>query len=384
MAISTPDHLPQSGTGCDVSTGSTPVPHGHLSAAPASVEETGVLVDGADTAVPDTLTDAERQRNAETRANASSASTRANYASQLAIFMDWCNARGLSALAAAPETVETYLNDRADGCIIPRPVKERRQLRLVQLKPAKPPTLRLARAAIAKAHRLANLPDPTQGSPNVAEALKGLTRRYAVAGGRARQATALTAENLAAIRAVATTPRRGRFGRDETPAEALRRGQTDIALCSLMRDGLLRRSEAAALTWTDVEAWPDGTGRIYLGVSKGDQEGDGTTLFLSRGTMRALRAIHHGAPEGARVFDLCPHQIGRRIQAACREAGLYGHYSGHSPRVGMARDLARIGAELPALMTAGRWKSSAMPARYTAAEQAGRGAVARYYEDQEG
>ena len=184
------------------------------------------------------------------------------------------------------------------------------------------------------------------------------------------------------LASVATTPRRGRFGRDETTTEALRRGQTDVALCSLMRDGLLRRSEAAALTWTDVEAWPDGTGRIYLGVSKGDQERDGTTLFLSRGTMRALRAIRLGATEGARVFDLSAHQIARRIHAACEAAGLYGHYSGHSPRVGTARDLVRAGAELPELMTAGRWKSSAMPDRYTAAEQAGRGAVAKYYEHQ--
>ena len=339
-----------------------------------------IIVSGADTTPA--LTADERRRNAETRANATSASTRANYGSQLAIFVDWCNVRGLSALPAAPETVETYLNDRAAGCIVPRPAKESSQLRLVQLKPAKPPTLRLARAAIAKAHRLANLPDQTQGAEVVAETLRGLTRRFAQAGGRTRQASALTAENLAAVRAVAMKPRRGRFGRDETRVEAMKRGRVDVALVSLMRDGLLRRSEAAALTWGDVEEWPDGTGRLWLGVSKTDQEGDGATLFVSRTTMRALRAIRLGATEGARVFDLSAHQIARRIHAACEAAGLYGHYSGHSPRVGMARDLVRAGAELPELMTAGRWKSSAMPARYTAAEQAGRGAVAKYYENQ--
>ena len=181
MAISTPGHRPPSVTGCDVSTGYTPVPHGHLSPAPTPVGELGVLVDGADAPVPDTLTDAERSRNAETRAN---------YASQLAISMDSCNARCLSVLPAAPETVETYLNDRAEGWVIPRPVKGRDDLRLVQLKPAKPPTLRLARAAIAKAHRLANLPDPTQGSSDVAEALKGLTRRYAFMSWRLAPSTA--------------------------------------------------------------------------------------------------------------------------------------------------------------------------------------------------
>ena len=180
------------------------------------------------------------------------------------------------------------------------------------------------------------------------------------------------------------TPRRGRFGRDETVWEATRRGRVDVALVSPMRDGLLRRSEAAALTWGDVEEWPDGTGRLCLGVSKTDQEGYGATLFVSQTTVRALSANRHGAPDGVRVFQLSAHQIARRISAAYAAAGLRGHYSGHSPRTGMARDLARDGAELSALMTAGRWKTSAMPARYTAAEQAGRGAVARYYEKQKG
>ena len=51
----------------------------------------------------------------------------------------------------------------------------------------------------------------------------------------------------------------------------------------------------------------------------------------------------------------------RRAQAA----GLGKGFSGHSGRVGMAQDLAATGVELPALMTAGRWKSAKMPARYT-------------------
>ena len=48
-------------------------------------------------------------------------------------------------------------------------------------------------------------------------------------------------------------------------------------------------------------------------------------------------------------------------------------------RVGMAQDLVKNGVELPALMTAGRWKSAKMPARYTERQAADRGAVARYY-----
>ena len=50
----------------------------------------------------------------------------------------------------------------------------------------------------------------------------------------------------------------------------------------------------------------------------------------------------------------------------------------------MAQDLVKSGVELPALMTAGRWKSSKMPARYTERQAAGRGAVARYYQESGG
>ena len=77
----------------------------------------------------------------------------------------------------------------------------------------------------------------------------------------------------------------------------------------------------------------------------------------------------------APVFGLSASQIGRRVKAAAKAASLVGweSFSGHSGRVGMAQDLAASGVELPELMTAGRWKSSKMPARYTERQSAGRG-----------
>ena len=86
----------------------------------------------------------------------------------------------------------------------------------------------------------------------------------------------------------------------------------------------------------------------------------------------------------ARVFELSASQIGRRIDAAAKAAGLGEGFTGHLGRVGMAQDLAASGVELPELMTAGRWKSSRMPARYTERQTAGRGAVARYYQGRGG
>ena len=95
--------------------------------------------------------------------------------------------------------------------------------------------------------------------------------------------------------------------------------------------------------------------------------------------MLALDAIRADADDAASVFGLSDGSISRRIAAAAAQAGLGEGYSGHSCRVGMARDLAAAGIDLASLMLAGRWSSSAMPSRYIRNEDAARGAVARYY-----
>ena len=64
-----------------------------------------------------------------------------------------------------------------------------------------------------------------------------------------RQAKPLTETALAAEKAKAMQPRRhqGRAVRVENAWAARRGGQANVALLSVLRDGLLRRSEAAAL-----------------------------------------------------------------------------------------------------------------------------------------
>ncbi len=107
-------------------------------------------------------------------------------------------------------------------------------------------------------------------------------------------------------------------------------------------------------------------------------------LYIGRQAMADLAAMRPaGVKPGDRVFGLSDSQIQRRIAAAARTAGLEGRFSGHSPRVGMAQDLAASGAALPELMQAGRWSSSAMPASYTRFQAAGRNAVAKYYAGQQ-
>ena len=149
-----------------------------------------------------------------------------------------------------------------------------------------------------------------------------------------------------------------------------------------MRDALLRRSGAAMLPWADVECLPDGTGRLTVRRSKADQTGKGAELFIGRDAAAALERVRPepSALESPVFGGLGGRAISDRIRRAARAAGLDGDYSGHSPRIGMARDLAASGASTTALMLAGRWRSERMPALYARGELAGRGSVARYYE----
>ena len=161
------------------------------------------------------------------------------------------------------------------------------------------------------------------------------------------------------------------------------RAAVDVALMEVMRDGLLRGSEASALRWGELEYHADGSGRLHVLRSKTDQTAEGAVLYLGPTAVDALLAIRPQEAvidPGASVFGLSARQISRRIKAAAKTAGLGGGFSGHSPRVGMAQDLSAAGAELPELMTAGRWDSPTMPARYTEGQAAGRGAVARYHQ----
>ena len=284
-------------------------------------------------------------------------STLRNYRTQWTRFSTWADLRGASALPADPELVAAYLAER------------------LEQHNHKPATLRVAASAIAFAHRAAGLDNPCASAP-VRRTLKGAARKAGIAQ---KQARALTAEALAAIESTARNPRLGRGGRLESPSAAHTRADLELAMICLMRDAMLRVSEAAAVTWDDIQVQPDGTGRLLIRRSKTDPEGQGAVAFVSAETMGALRRIRRGASGRDSVTGLNAGQISRRIKRAAQAAELGDGFSGHSPRVGMARDLVRAGTELPSLMVAGRWRSPTMPAHYARNETAGRGAVAQFY-----
>ena len=280
-----------------------------------------------------------------------------SYRSQWRSFVTWATARSIPAVPAAPEHVAAYLAERFEQ------------------RGHKPATLRVAAAAIAYVHSRCGLGNPCS-HPDVKRTLRGATR---VAGKAQKQAKGLTADAHDAIAATACRPRLGKNGRRESAQAAARRGSVDIALVRLMRDAMLRVSECAALTWSDIDTVPDGSGRLLIRRSKTDPDGEGAVVFVSPQTMATLASMRNGAPAGLRVFEPSSNQISLRIKKAALAAGLGEGFSGHSPRVGMAQDLARIGVELPSLMTAGRWRSPTMPAHYTRNETADRGAVAQFY-----
>ena len=189
-----------------------------------------------------------------------------------------------------------------------------------------------------------------------------------------RQAGALTADVLAVIRLTAVQPRlRGRGL--ETVEQAQDRGRFDVALVAALSDAGLRRSEAAALTWGDVQRWDDGSGRITVIRSKTDVEAQGTVVAITPAAMRALDAIQPvGVGGEVKVFGLSESQIARRVKVIARAAGLadWELFSVHSGRVGMARRMALNGAPTHEIERQGRWKQGGgMVGRYTRGEAAG-------------
>lgn len=265
-------------------------------------------------------------------------------------FAAWCVAQGHNPLPAPPETVAAYVTACAEQFAVA--------------------TVRRYLATIAAVHRAAGLADPTKDE-TVRLAVKRMARAK---GSRQKQAVGLTWEDLrVALRHLDDSPRDLR----------------DRALVLTGYDLLARRSELAALNREDLRFERDGTGRMLIVQGKTDQEGQGTTGFLSKTTCDALRAWMNAAqaedgplfqgmargPHGQvqdRISDKGVERIIKRIGTL---AGLDG-VSGHSLRVGAAQDLMANGLDIGMIAQAGRWKTTRMPLRYTEAQAAGTSGMA--------
>ena len=178
---------------------------------------------------------------------------------------------------------------------------------------ARPSTLRVVVAAIARNHKDAGFDMPAQHGV-ARTVLDELTRDDAPSPIRALP---LDMDCYLAIRKTAHRPRCGRGGRLERTPSARRRGALDVAMIGLMRDTRLRVSEAAELIWSDIERVRGGSGRVRV-------VGAGETSYreVSADTMKRLLAIRRDAGDDELVLGMRPNQIAIRIGAAARQAGL--------------------------------------------------------------
>ncbi len=291
--------------------------------------------------------------------NASAGETRRVYAHYRKRFEAWCTARGCSALPAEPVVVAGYLAEMAET--------------------SSWSAVQTANAAIRARHEEVGLVSPTLDY-RLSKVRKGIHNTISRVP---RQADGITLELFLQIERAAWKPRP-----HETMAQAGLRASTDIALISLMRDCLLRRLECELATWSDLVKLPDGTGSLAVRRVKTRKRQSTAPGYVSLHTMvyllRMLELRKGPAPEPFEpIFGIGGRQISNRIQQAAEWAGLSGRFRGHSPRIGMAHDLAAGNAELPSLMQAGGWSSGQSVSPYIATVMASKSVVAGWYQMKE-
>jgi site-specific recombinase XerD len=263
------------------------------------------------------------------------ASTRKAYGTDFRIFREWCEARGVSALPAAPEIVAAYL--------------------AVHASTSKASTLGRRVAAIRYAHKLAGHALPTDAE-GVKATMRGIRRTYGSA--KVRKAPAVAGKMLGMV---ATAP-------DKLA------GLRDRALLLVGFGGALRRSELVALDVEDVTETETGL-LVTIRGSKTDQERAGATIAIARGDVacpaKALREwlaaagiesgpIFRPIDKGGtvRVSRLTCRSVANIVKAYAKRAGFDANtFSGHSLRAGFLTSAAGKGASIFKMMDVSRHES---------------------------
>ena len=270
-----------------------------------------------------------------------SAATQRAVEADLEVYAAWCAEHGASALPAAPATVAAFVD--AMGRV------------------RAPATVRRYVASICAAQSALGCGRQVRG-PAVRRALQRMHRRR---GRRQRQVLGLTWPLLERLLAVP----------GERVIDARNR-----ALVAVAYDAMLRRSELSAVRVADVFEDVRGSATLIVPRGKTDPEGRGAVVYLARDTVSLVcewqrradvhdghlfRSVAKGGKVGGRLH---PSQIPRIFKAMARRAGLPAEVvrelSGHSARVGAVQDMVANGIEMPAILQAGRWKTTAMVNRY--------------------
>jgi site-specific recombinase XerD len=263
------------------------------------------------------------------------ASTRKAYGTDYRLFKAWCDAKGVSSLPAAPETVAAYIATEAQT--------------------AKPSTISRRVAAIRYAHKLAGLETPTDAE-GVKATMRGIRRTFG--GARNKKAPAVAAKMLGMV---ATAP------------DSLA-GLRDRALLLLGFAGAFRRSELVALDVADIAETETGL-LVTIRGSKTDQERQGVTIAIARGDVacpvKALREwLDAAGIEAGPLFRpinkagtvaasrLTCRSVANFVKAYAGRAGFDASmFSGHSLRAGFLTSAAGKGASIFKMMDVSRHKS---------------------------
>ena len=166
-------------------------------------------------------------------------------------------------------------------------------------------------------------------------------------------------------------------------------GLRDALLLRVASDCLLRVAEASALDVADIGFEQDWL-RVVVRRSKTDQEAKGAVLYAGLPTLRLAQLwletagmddgpLFRPVNKAGRVATtrLSARSMREIIKRRATQAGFKGRVAGHSLRVGAAQSLRDAGATTPELLAAGRWKRIETMARYTSAQDAEAGPVAR-------
>ena len=297
-------------------------------------------------------------------------------------FVEWCRRRGIGLEEVGTLHLRVYLEEaryRPQLRVYPKATKRKSR-------PVSVTWLRSTIAAVKRTMKFARLDHRIQW-----DALSEWTQDEARVEKRAPvSADGLTCELIQLVVAAAHKPKAG-----EWAEKTGRRAAFDAALIWLMWSCLLRRSEAAKVTWghiTPAVLHGHAYGVLHVPSSKTDKFGKGDVGYIHVSILALLQELavacgRDPMKSDELVFGICPRQIGVRIKQACEHAGnqtgnetlLRGRWTSHSARVGAARDLMTHGAGLVGTMQAGRWERVETLSRYVRGIVVGNGAMARLH-----
>jgi site-specific recombinase XerD len=300
-----------------------------------TIHRPNALVPVAAAELPAVVLALEIERAADLARQEKAPATRRAYGSDFAIFRAWCTARGVGALPATAESVAGFVASEVE-------------------RGSRPSTIGRRVAAIRYAHRLAGHPTPTDDE-RVKATVRGARRSLGTA---ARKKTPATAECVISM-ALGT-------------GDGLI-GLRDRALLLLGFAGAFRRSELVALDCEDIEETESGL-RVTIARSKTDQEGEGATIAIVRGSIACpvdalqawrdaggitagpvFRSIRKGGKVGAR---LSAQSVADVVKARAENVGLDpALFAGHSLRAGFLTSAAKRGASIFKMMDQSRHRS---------------------------